>query len=401
MNNFKKQFPIFTQTMNDKPLVYLDSAATTQKPQVVIDAVSNFYTEYNSNIHRGVYQLSQKATDAYEGARKTVAEFINAEENEVVFTKGATEAINLVAQTYGRMNIEEGDEILLTEMEHHANIVPWQMLAASKQAIIKYIPLKDDGSLDLAQVDTLLTKKTKFVSLVYTSNTLGTINDVKQVIEAAHQIGAPVLIDACQTAAHQAIDVKQLDADFLVFSGHKLYGPTGIGVLYGKSTLLEAMPPYQGGGDMIESVTLEKTTFREAPAKFEAGTPNIAGAIGLGKAIEFIQTIGFESIHTHEQTLLEHATKELQMVDGLTVIGTASEKAAIISFIIKGVHPHDMGTILDQEGVAVRTGHHCTQPIMQRFKIPATTRASFAIYNTKEDVDALVNGIKKAQELLA
>lgn len=401
MNKIKDQFPIFSQQMNGKPLIYLDSGATTQKPQVVIDAVNAFYKESNANIHRGVYELSQKATNAYEGARKTVAEFIHAKSvNEIVFTKGATEAINLVAQSFGQMQVNEGDEILITEMEHHANIIPWQMLCEQKNASLKYIPLLDDGSLDLTNLSDLLTHKTKLVSLVSTSNTLGTINPIKKIIQAAKEQNIPVLIDACQTVAHQEIDVQDLDCDFLVFSGHKLYGPTGIGVLYGKEDLLNAMPPYQTGGDVIESVTMEKTTFRSSPARFEAGTPPIASAIGLGAAITFIQAIGFKAIHNLEQELLSYATKVLNKIEGLRIIGTAKEKAGIISFVLDGVHPHDLGTILDQEGIAVRTGHHCTQPIMQRFNLPATTRASFGIYNSKDDIDALISGIKKAQALL-
>jgi len=401
MNKIKEQFPIFTQTMNEKPLVYLDSAATTQKPQVVIDAVNTFYSEYNANIHRGVYQLSQMATNAYEGARKTVANFINSDENEVIFTKGATEGINLIAQTFGQINVQEGDEILITEMEHHANLVPWQILCEQKKASLKYIPLLNDGSLDLSNLSELITKKTKLVSIVYTSNTLGTINPIKKVIQEAHKQNIPVLIDACQTMAHQQIDVKELDADFLVFSGHKLYGPTGIGILYGKKALLDPLPPYQSGGDMIESVTMKKSIYREVPARFEAGTPNIAGAIGLGAAIEFLQNQNIDEIRKKENELLTYATSELEKIEGLTIIGTATEKAPIISFALENIHPHDIGTILDQEGIAVRTGHHCTQPIMQKFNIPATTRASFAIYNTKKDVDALVNGIKKAKTILS
>lgn len=398
MNNLKAQFPIFTSRSD---LVYLDSAATTQKPQVVIDAILDFYTNHNANIHRGVYKLSQESTEMYEKARRKVSSFINAEsEKEIIFVRSATEAINLVAQTYGRENINEGDEILISEMEHHANIVPWQMLCEEKGAILKIIPMDDNGELVLSDLEQLLSTKTKLVAIVHISNTLGTINPVKEIINQAHQKNIPVLIDGCQAVQHLSIDVQDLDADFYVFSGHKLYGPTGIGVLYGKKDLLDAMPPYQGGGDMIESVTFEKTTYQKAPAKFEAGTPNIAGAIGLGVAIDFVSKIGLDTISKSEKELMEYAQEELRKIEGLKIIGIAKEKAPIVSFTVEGIHPHDLGTILDDEGIAIRTGHHCTQPIMKHFSISATSRASFGIYNQKEDVDKLIAGIKKAKEIL-
>ena len=398
MINLKEQFPIFKA---NPELVYLDSAATTQKPQVVIDAISSFYQEDNANIHRGVYKLSQESTRLYEEARKKVANFINAKsEKEIIFVRSATEAINLVAQTYGKQNISKGAEILISEMEHHANIVPWQMLCEEKGAILKIIPMDDNGELILSDLEQLLSAKTKLVAVVHISNTLGTINPVKEIIKLAHQKNIPVLIDGCQAIQHLSIDIQDLDADFYVFSGHKLYGPTGIGVLYGKQELLDQMPPYQVGGDMIESVTFEKTTFQKAPAKFEAGTPNIAGAIGLGYAIDFVIKIGLKTIAAHEKELMEYAISQLTKIKGLKIIGLAKEKAPIISFTLAGIHPHDLGTILDEEGIAIRTGHHCTQPIMKHFAIAATSRASFAIYNQKEDIDRLIEGIKKAKKIL-
>ena len=398
MINLKEQFPIFKA---NPELVYLDSAATTQKPQVVIDAISSFYQEDNANIHRGVYKLSQESTRLYEEARKKVANFINAKsEKEIVFVRSATEAINLIAQTYGKQNISKGDEILISEMEHHANIVPWQMLCEEKGAILKIIPMDDNGELVLSDLEQLLSKKTKLVAIVHISNTLGTINPVKEIIELAHQKNIPVLIDGCQAIQHLSIDIQDLDADFYVFSGHKLYGPTGIGVLYGKQELLDQMPPYQVGGDMIESVTFEKTTFQKAPAKFEAGTPNIAGAIGLGYAIDFVNKIGLKTIAAHEKELMQCAIRQLTKIKGLKIIGLAKQKAPIISFTLAEIHPHDLGTILDEEGIAIRTGHHCTQPIMKHFAITATSRASFGIYSKKEDIDRLVDAIKTAQSIL-
>ena len=401
MQDLKSQFPIFKQKMNEKPLIYLDNAATTQKPQSVIDTELQFYQEYNANIHRGVYELSQKATDAYENSRKSVADFIHAKsEKEIVFTKGATEAINLIAHSFGQIHIQEGDEVLITEMEHHANLVPWQILCEQKNATLRFISLTENGELDLTNISELITPKTKIVSVVYTSNTLGTTNPIKKIIQEAHKQNIPVLIDACQSIAHEKIDVQELDADFLVFSGHKMYGPTGIGVLYGKEDLLNSLPPYQSGGDMIRSVSMNGSTFQDAPGRFEAGTPPIAQAIGLATAIDFLTMTGINKIQVYEQELLSYATEQLLTIPGLRIIGTAPKKGPIISFIIEGIHPHDLGTILDQEGIAVRTGHHCTQPIMNRYKIPATTRISLAPYNTKRDIDQAIIAIKKAQTIL-
>lgn len=398
MNNIKEQFPLL---QDQKNLVYLDSAATTQKPQIVLDTLNNFYTNSNANIHRGVYKLSQKSTDLYEQARATVAEFLHAESaSEIIFTKGATEAINLVAHTFGEQTIQAGDEILITEMEHHANFVPWQQLAQKKQAILKMIPVLPNGDLDLSKIDSLLSTKTKIVALVHISNSLGTINPVKELIQRAHEYGASVLIDGCQAVMHTQVDVQDLDADFYVFSGHKLYGPTGVGVLYGKQTLLNNMPPYQYGGDMIEQVSIEKTTFQQAPMKFEAGTPPIAQAIALGTAINFIQSIGVNTIKEHESGLLEYAKTILKDIPGIRLI-TPTNQASILSFTIDGIHPHDIGTILDEKNIAVRTGHHCTQPVMKKLGLPATTRASFAIYNSKEDLDRLANALQQVVKLFA
>ncbi len=400
VNRIREDFPILKKKVHDKNLVYLDNAATTQKPTYVIDRVNKYYTTMNANIHRGVHALSQEATEAFEGARIQIKRFINAiGKNQIIFTRGTTEAINLVASSYGKVNVKEGDEIIISHMEHHSNIVPWQMLCKEKNARLRVIPIYDNGELIYEEFEKLVNEKTKLISIVYVSNSLGTINPVKKIIDYAHQFNVPVLVDAAQAVNHIKVDVQDLDCDFLAFSGHKIYGPTGIGALYGKVELLEAMPPYQGGGDMISKVTFDETTYNELPHKFEAGTPDIAGAIGLGAAIEYLSKIGIENIKNHETSLLEYATEQIVDVPGLRIIGKAKEKTSVISFVFENIHPHDIGTFLDFEGVAIRTGHHCTQPIMQRFKIPATSRASFAMYNTKEEVDVLVNGLKKIIEV--
>jgi cysteine desulfurase/selenocysteine lyase len=400
VNKIRQDFPILRKKVHNKNLVYLDNAATTQKPDYVIDKVNEYYTTMNSNIHRGVHALSQTATEAYEGARIKIKQFINAlGKNQIIFTRGTTEAINLVASSYGKTNIKEGDEIIISHMEHHSNIVPWQLLCKEKNAKLRIIPINDDGELIFEEFEKLVNEKTKFISVVYVSNSLGTINPVKEIINYAHQSNIPVLIDAAQAVNHINVDVQELDCDFLAFSGHKIYGPTGIGVLYGKVELLDAMPPYQGGGDMISKVTFEETTYNELPHKFEAGTPDIAGAVGLGAAIEYVSKVGIENIKIHENSLLDYSAKQVSEIPGLKIIGTAKEKAAVLSFVLENIHPHDIGTFLDFEGVAIRTGHHCTQPLMQRFKIPATSRASFAMYNTKEEIDVLVNGLKKIIEV--
>ena len=398
----RKQFPVLAQTVRGKPLVYLDNAATTQKPQVVLDTLFRYYTAENANIHRGVYELSQNATRAYEGARSKIAACLNAAEPaEIIFTRNATEGINLVAQTFGRSKVGAGDEVVISEMEHHSNIVPWQLLCEEKGAHLRVVPITDDGELMLEELSSLLGPRTKLVSIVHMSNSLGTVNPVRQVVELAHKFDVPVLIDGSQAAYHMSVDVRALDCDFYVVTGHKLYGPTGIGVLYGRRSLLDAMPPYQGGGDMISSVTFERTTYNELPHKFEAGTPHIAGAIGLGAAVDFIADVGFSAIAAHERHLLEYATAALSGVPGLRLIGTAREKASILSFVLEGVHPHDVGTVVDTEGVAIRTGHHCTQPVMDRFGVPATARASLAMYNTTDEVDHLVMALAKVREVFA
>ena len=400
INKIREDFPVLHQLVYKRPLVYLDNAATTQKPIFVIDKVNKYYTTMNANIHRGVHALSQEATEAFEGARIQIKQFINAlGKNQIIFTRGTTESINLVASSYGRDNIKEGDEIIISHMEHHSNIVPWQMLCKEKNAKLKIIPIDDDGELIYDEFEKLVNENTKFISIVYVSNSLGTINPVKKVIDYAHQFKIPVFVDAAQAVNHIKVDVQELDCDFLAFSGHKIYGPTGIGALYGKVELLEAMPPYQGGGDMISKVSFEETTYNELPHKFEAGTPDIAGAIGLGAAIEYVSKIGIENIKEYETSLLEYATKQVSEIPGLRIIGSAKEKTSVLSFVLENIHPHDIGTFLDFEGVAIRTGHHCTQPVMQRFKIPATSRASFAMYNTKEEIDVLVNGLRKIIEV--
>ena len=393
-------FPILQQTVYGKPLVYLDNAATSQKPQAVIDAMANYYSMDNSNIHRGVHLLSERATRAYEETREKVRRFINAAETkEIIFTRGTTEAINLVATSYGRANVKTGDEVLISAMEHHSNIVPWQILCDEKGARLRVAPINDDGELILEEFEKLVSEKTKLVSVVHVSNALGTINPIRAIVEIAHRHGARVLIDGAQAAPHVKLDVQELDCDFYAFSGHKVYGPTGIGVLYGKADLLDAMPPYQGGGDMIASVTFEKTTYNTLPYKFEAGTPNIAGTIGLGAAIDYVDQVGIERIARHEHELLEYGTQALSGIAGLRLIGTANDKAGVLSFVLDSVHPHDVGTILDREGIAIRTGHHCAMPLMARFGIPATARASLGLYNTRDEIDKLVEGIHKVKEV--
>ena len=396
----REDFPILKTMVNGKPLVYLDNAATSQKPQAVLDTLHRYYTEENSNIHRGVHSLSQAATKDYEDARAKVRSFLNApDDKQIIFVRGATEGINLVASSYGRQNIGAGDEVIVTAMEHHSNIVPWQILCQEKGASLKVIPINDDGELLLDEYEKLLNPRTKLVSVVHISNSLGTINPMEQIIEIAHARGVPVLVDGAQSAPHMPIDVQKLDCDFFVFSGHKVYGPTGIGALYGKMDLLESMPPYQGGGDMIKSVSFEKTSYNDLPYKFEAGTPNIAGVIGLGAAIDYLTGLGMDITRAHEDSLLEYGTERLSNISRVRLIGTAANKASILSFVMDGVHPHDIGTILDSEGIAIRAGHHCTQPLMERFGIPATARASLAFYNTEEEIDLLVRGIDKVIEV--
>jgi len=396
----KNDFPILRQMIHGKPLVYLDNAATTQKPQAVIDAITQYYTRDNSNVHRGVHTLSERATAGYEGAREKVRAFINARSiREIVFVRGCTEGINLIAQSYGEKNIRAGDEILISAIEHHSNIVPWQMLCEKTGAILRVVPVSDDGELLMEEYEKLLNDRTKLVAVVHISNALGTINPVAEMISLAHKRGIPVLVDGAQAAPHLAIDVQALDADFYVFSGHKVFAPTGIGVLYGKEALLEAMPPWQGGGDMILSVSFEKTTYNALPFKFEAGTPNIEGVIGLGAALDYVSAVGVDNIRQYEHELLEYATVRLNEFPQVRMIGTAREKASVASFVIEGIHPHDIGTIVDQEGVAIRTGHHCAQPLMMRYNIPATARASLAMYNTREDIDALVRAIGRVLEV--
>ena len=398
----RKDFPILKELINGKPLVYLDNAATSQKPQVVIDALVTYYMTENSNVHRGVHTLSQRATDSYEEARVKVQQFLNAaDDKEVVFVRGTTEGINLVAQTYGRENVGEGDEIIISAMEHHSNIVPWQILCQEKGAHLKVVPISDDGELLLDEFENLLSPRTKLVSIVHQSNALGTINPVEQIVEMAHARGVPVLLDGAQAVAHVPIDVQKIGCDFYAFSGHKLYGPTGVGALYGRSELLDAMPPYQGGGEMIRSVSFEKTLYNVIPAKFEAGTQNIAGSIGLGVAIDYVNGVGMENIAAYENELLAYGTEKLSEIEPVRLIGTARNKGSILSFVMESAHPHDVGTILDAEGVAVRTGHHCAQPLMDRYGVPATVRASLAFYNTKEEIDTLVQGIDRVIEVFS
>ncbi|QBQ43101.1 cysteine desulfurase [Sphingobacterium psychroaquaticum] len=401
IEKIRADFPILQREVNGKPLVYFDNGATTQKPKQVIDAVAHYYEQMNSNVHRGVHYLSQISTDAFEVTRRKLQAFIHAEhEHEVIITKGTTESINMVATCYGRKFIGEGDEIIVSAMEHHSNIVPWQMLCDEKGCVLKVIPMNDRGELDLDVYKSLFSSKTKIATFTYVSNALGTINPVKEMIDIAHEHQVPVLLDAAQAVQHMAVDVQALDVDFLVFSGHKMYGPTGVGVLYGKEALLNAMPPYQGGGDMIKEVSFEKTTYNELPFKFEAGTPNIEAGICLGEAIDYLNELGLEQIKAYEDELLAYATAELSQVEGVRFIGTAAQKSSVISFVVDGTHPYDIGVILDKLGIAVRTGHHCAQPVMERFGIPGTVRMSLAMYNTKAEVDTLVEGLKRALKML-
>lgn len=400
IQNIRGQFPVLEQEVHGKPLIYMDNAATTQKPQVVLDALSFYYTHDNSNIHRGAHTLADRATRAYEKTRKMVKDFLNAaEEEEIIFTKGTTEGINLVACTFGRKYIKEGDEVIISTLEHHSNIVPWQMLCEEKGATLKIIPINDKGEILMEEFEALLSEKTKLVSVVHASNALGTINPIEEIIPKAHAVGAKVLIDGAQSSAHLDIDVQALDCDFFAMSAHKIYGPTGLGVLYGKRELLENMPPYQGGGEMIKEVTFEKTTYNEIPFKFEAGTPNIADVIAFQKAIEFVNHLGKANIRAHEEALLKYAEEKLAQVKGYIPVGTADKKVSVLSFLIDGMHPFDVGMMLDAVGIAVRTGHHCTQPLMNRFKVEGTVRASFSVYNTKEEVDRLCECISKIAKL--
>ena len=402
VDKIRADFPVLDQMINGKPLVYLDNAATSQKPQSVIDVLVNYYSTDNANVHRGVHTLSQRATDDYEEAREKVRRFINAEKDEeIIFVRGTTEGINLISQTFGRSCVSEGDEIIISSMEHHSNIVPWQILCQEKGARLRVVPVNDAGELLLDEYERLFTANTKLVSIVHQSNALGTINPAKEIVDIAHGHGVPVLLDGAQAIAHLGVDVRDLGCDFYAFSGHKLYGPTGIGVLYGKESLLEEMPPYQAGGEMIRSVTFEETLYNTLPNKFEAGTPNIAGAIGLGAAIDYVGTIGMDEISAYESELLQYGTDRLSSIEGLKIIGTADKKGSVISFIMEGVHPHDIGTILDADGIAIRTGHHCAQPLMDRFGVPATARASLAFYNTKEEIDVLVRGIDRVIEVFS
>jgi len=401
VTSIRNQFPILNRRVKEKPLVYLDNAATSQKPRSVIDAISDYYTNYNANIHRGIHTLAEEATMAYEASRHTAQEFIGAAfPEEIIFTRGTTEGINLVAYTWGRQHIIPGDEILISAMEHHSNIVPWQILCEEKDAVLKIIPVNDNGELSMDAYLELLNERTKLVSIVQVSNALGTVNPVKEMISAAHKAGARVLVDGAQSAVHLDIDVQDLDCDFFAFSAHKVYGPTGIGVLYGKKELLDSMPVFQGGGEMIKEVSFEKTTYNDLPYKYEAGTPNIADTIAFKTALDFVKEIGKASIREHENNLLDYATVQLQQISGLRIIGEAREKVSLVSFVIKDIHPQDIGIILDNMGIAVRTGHHCTQPLMKRFGIPGTVRASFALYNTREEIDMLINGLQKAIKML-
>lgn len=397
----REDFPLLKRSFQGKPLVFLDSAASSQKPEVVLNVLDDYYRNTNANVHRGVYRLSQEATDAFEASRKKVQAFINAEhEHEIIFVRGTTEGINLVASSFGRKFFRESDEIIISAMEHHSNIVPWQLIAEQTGAVIRVIPVSDSGELDMEAFDTLLSERTRIVAVTHVSNTLGTINPVKTIIGKAHQMGIPVLVDGAQSIPHMEIDVQDLDADFYVFSGHKMFGPTGIGVLYGKEKWLNEMPPYHGGGEMIKTVSFAKTTYAELPHKFEAGTPDISGVVGLGAAIDYINTIGKPAIAAYEHELLEYGTRQMLEIPGMRIIGTATEKASVISFLLEGTHPFDVGTLLDQMGIAVRTGHHCTQPLMDLFEIPGTVRASFAMYNNKEDIDRLTEAVQKAARML-
>ena len=399
-SEIKSDFPTLNQKINGNDLVYLDNAATTQKPKSVINYVNEYYKKTNSNIHRRVHTLSQEATEKYENARMKIAKFINSTtEKEIIFVRGATEAINLVANSYVRPLLQPNDQIIITEMEHHANIVPWQIVCKEKEAELKILPMNSKGELIVDELEKIITNKTKFMAINHVSNSLGTINDVRKIVEIAHKHNIRILIDGAQAVQHIPIDVKEINADFYCFSGHKIYAPTGIGILYGKKKLLDEMPPYQGGGDMIKSVTFEKTIYNDVPNKFEAGTPNISGAIGLGTAIDYIQDIGIDNIAKHESDLLNYATEKIKEIKGVKIIGNAKDKASVLSFTIENIHPHDIGTIMDSHGVAIRAGNHCTQPVMDFYSIPATARASFAIYNDKTDVDKLISSVKKTMEV--
>lgn len=400
MRSIRRHFPILAKEIRGRPLVYLDNAASTQKPRQVIDAMSSFYEDDYANIHRGVYLLSQAATEAFEQVRRNVQHFINAKEaREIVFVKGTTEATNLVASTYARKFVGKGDEILISAMEHHSNIVPWQMICEEKDATLRVTPINDSGEIILEAFEKALSPKTRLVAITHVSNALGTVNPLAEIVQMAHQQHIPVLVDGAQAASHLEVDVQALDCDFYAFSGHKLYGPTGIGVFYGKSGWLEAMPPYQSGGEMINSVSFEQSKFKEIPYKFEAGTPDITGVIGLGAAIDFVRKVGLQNLVSHEQALLSYATREISKVPGVRIIGQAKQKVSVLSFVVDGVHAHDVGTILDQEGIAIRAGHHCAQPLMERFGLSATARASLAMYNTRKEVDSLVEGLHKVTEI--
>lgn len=401
IKTIRGQFPVLDQKINGKPLVYFDNAATTQKPKQVINALIDYYQGYNANIHRGIHTLAERATSAFEETRAAIARFINApSSDEVIFTYGTTDSINLVAQTFGRSSIGKGGEIIISTMEHHSNIVPWQMLCETNGCTLKIIPVTDEGELDMAGFEKLLSDRTRLVSIPHASNALGTVNPIKQIIRKAHAAGAKVLIDGAQGAAHLELDVKDLDVDFYAFSLHKMYGPTGMGILFGKRELLEAIPPYRGGGEMIREVTFEKTIYNDIPYKFEAGTPNIADVVAAKAAVEFIESIGKEALATYENSLLNYATEVLSSIEGLQIVGQAKEKVSVVSFIMEGIHHQDLAVILDQQGIAVRTGHHCTQPLMQRFNISGTTRASFAVYNTIEEIDILKTGVERAVKML-
>lgn len=397
----RKDFPILTREVNGKPLVYFDNGATSQKPQLVIDAINKYYSYENSNIHRGIHTLSQEATNAYEEARKKIQRFVNAQhEHEIIFTKGTTDSINLVASSFGKKHLKKGDEIIISTMEHHSNIVPWQMICEEKEAILKVIPINDKGELLMDEFKKLLSPKTKLVAITHVSNTLGTINPVKEIIKLAKKAGALSLIDGAQAVPHTKIDVQELNCDFYAFSGHKMFGPTGVGILYGKETVLNDFPPYQGGGDMIKTVTFEKTTYNCLPHKFEAGTPNIVGGIGLGVAVDYMNSIGIDKIEAYEHELLTYATEQIKQIEGVRIVGEATKKASVLSFVVDGTHPSDIGMIIDKLGVAIRTGHHCTEPLMNRLNVPGTARASFAFYNTKEEIDIFIAALKRAVTML-